>query len=46
MASLPCHPRIAKMMLNSKTDAQKALACDMAAVLEEKDPMSEHEDSE
>lgn len=46
MASLPCHPRIAKMMLNSKTDAQKALACDMAAVLEEKDPMSEHEDSD
>ena len=46
MASLPCHPRIAKMMLNSKTDAQKALACDMAAVLEEKDPMSENEDSD
>lgn len=46
MASLPCHPRIAKMMLNSMTDDRKALACDMAAVLEEKDPMSENENSD
>ncbi len=46
MAALPCHPRIAKMMLCSGTDAQKALACDMAAILEEKDPMNENEDSD
>lgn len=46
MAALPCHPRIAKMILSSDTDAQKALACDMAALLEEKDPMSENADSD
>lgn len=46
MAALPCHPRIAKMILCSDTDAQKALACDMAALLEEKDPMSENADSD
>lgn len=46
MAPLPCHPRIAKMILCSDTDAQKALACDMAALLEEKDPMSENADSD
>lgn len=46
MAALPCHPRIAKMILCSDTDAQKALACDMAALLEEKDPMSETADSD
>lgn len=38
MASLPCHPRIARMMLNRNS---VALACDIAALLEEKDPMSE-----
>lgn len=46
MAALPCHPRIAKMILCSDTDAPKALACDMAALLEEKDPMSENADSD
>lgn len=46
MAALPCHPRIAKMILYSDADAQKALACDMAALLEEKDPMSENADSD
>lgn len=46
MAPLPCHPRIAKMILCSDTDAQKALACDMAALLEEKDPMNENADSD
>lgn len=43
MASLPCHPRIARMMLN-RTSA--ALACDIAALLEEKDPMSESLDTD
>ena len=43
MASLPCHPRIARMILN-RTSA--ALACDIAALLEEKDPMSESSDTD
>lgn len=43
MASLPCHPRIARMMLNRNS---LALACDIAALLEEKDPMSESSDTD
>lgn len=43
MASLPCHPRIARMMLNRNS---AALACDIAALLEEKDPMSESPDTD
>lgn len=41
MATLPCHPRMARMILNGGSKAQKALACDLAALLEEKDPMDE-----
>lgn len=44
MASLPCHPRIAKMILS--IHSQKALACDIAALLEEKDPLPDSEDSD
>ena len=41
MATLPCHPRMARIILNGGSKAQKALACDLAALLEEKDPMDE-----
>lgn len=40
MAYLPCHPRIAKMLIEAETNAQKALACDIAAILEERDILS------
>ncbi len=40
LASLPCHPRIAQMMLLSDSSIHKALASDIAALLEEKDPLS------
>lgn len=52
MATLPCHPRIARMILAAShssnrsqasatyTNTLTALACDIAAVLEEKDPMA------
>ena len=40
MAALPCHPRIAKMILSNQSTAMKSLACDIAATLEEKDPMA------
>ena len=33
MATLPCHPRIAKMMMSTESSALKALACDVAALL-------------
>ncbi len=41
MEKLPCHPRIARMILSAETPQLQALACDIAALLEEKDPMGE-----
>ena len=41
MATLPCHPRIASMITNAHTASDKALACDIAALLAEKAPMVE-----
>ena len=39
MAKLPCHPRIAHMLILAKEDDQVALATDVAALLEERDPL-------
>jgi len=36
---LPCHPRIAHMLLMAKDSRRLALATDLAAVLEERDPL-------
>lgn len=46
MVDLPVHPRLAHMMLAAgTTPARKALACDIAALLEERDPLrTEHAD--
>lgn len=38
MVQLPTHPRIAHMLLEAKDDNLVALACDVAAVMEERDP--------
>ena len=38
MSRIPCHPRISRILITD--DSQKALACDIAALLEEKDPLS------
>lgn len=46
MVKLPCHPRIAKMISGAKTQQEKSLACDVAALLEEKDPLSDQEDKD
>lgn len=40
LSKLPCHPRIAAMLVSARTGAEKALAADLAALLEEKDPMA------
>ena len=40
LQQLPCHPRIAQMMALARTDEEKALAADLAALLEERDPMA------
>ena len=39
MSALPCHPRIARMIL--ATQHSTSLACDIAALLEEKDPLAD-----
>ncbi|MCH5173272.1 MAG: ATP-dependent helicase HrpB [Bacteroidales bacterium] len=41
MAKWPCHPRIAQMLLQGPTPKLKALAADIAAIVEEKDVLSE-----
>lgn len=40
LSELPTHPRIAQMLVSAKTSAEKALAADMAALLEERDPLA------
>jgi len=40
LAALPCHPRIAQMLVRAASPELKALAADVAALLEEKDPMA------
>lgn len=44
IAQLPCHPRIASML--TEADDLKALACDIAALLEEKDPLHDETDAD
>ena len=39
LQQLPCHPRIAHMLLLAKEHNNQGLACDLAAVLEERDPL-------
>lgn len=39
LSALPCHPRVAQMLLKADTPDRKALAADLAALLEEKDPL-------
>lgn len=40
LAALPCHPRMAQMLLAAPSPETKALAADIAALLEEKDPLA------
>ena len=40
LSKLPCHPRIARMLLMADTKERQALAADIAALLEEKDPLA------
>lgn len=44
MAALPCHPRISRMLVCGKDEKSKALAADIAAIIEEKDVLNEAED--
>lgn len=40
LSKLPCHPRIARMLLMADTRERRALAADIAALIEEKDPLA------
>ena len=40
LSKLPCHPRIARMLLTADTKERQALAADIAALIEEKDPLA------
>ncbi len=44
ISQLPCHPRIANML--DEAGELKAIACDIAAILEEKDPLLEESDAD
>ncbi len=46
MADLPCHPRISKMLLMAKEPHLQSLATDIAAILEEKDPLDRENDAD
>lgn len=46
MAELPCHPRISKMMLTAKDPKTQSIAADIAAILEEKDPLDKENDAD
>lgn len=46
MAQFPCHPRMARMILSAPDNRMRSAACDIAAILEEKDPMSGSPDTD
>ncbi|MBR0037382.1 MAG: ATP-dependent helicase HrpB [Bacteroidales bacterium] len=46
LSALPCHPRIAQMLVQAHTSAQKVLATDIAALLEERDPLATSSDAD
>ena len=46
MAAMPCHPRVARMILGCRTKEMRSLACDIAAILEEKDPLTAEESAD
>ena len=45
LSRLPCHPRIARMLLMADKPGQRMLAADIAALLEEKDPLAAEADT-
>ena len=45
MLSLGTHPRLAAMLLAARGDADRALACDLAALLEARDPLRARTDA-
>ena len=46
LARIPCHPRLAQMLLKARTAEQKALAADLAALFEDRDPAPQEHDAD
>lgn len=46
MSAMPCHPRIANMLVSAPDERMKALGADIAALLEEKDPVNDENDAD
>lgn len=46
LSALPCHPRIAQMLVSASSAKEKSLAADIAAMLEEKDPLADRNDAD
>ncbi len=44
LASLPCHPRIAQMLMMANSTSAISMACRLAAILEERDPLNSPQD--
>ncbi|MCR5361662.1 MAG: ATP-dependent helicase HrpB [Bacteroidales bacterium] len=40
LAALPCHPRVAQMLVSARSADESRLACQLAAILEERDPLA------
>lgn len=40
LAALPCHPRVAQMLVSARSSDESRLACQLAAILEERDPLA------
>ncbi len=40
LSQLPCHPRIAKMLISAHTPKEQSLACTLAALIDERDPLA------
>ncbi|GAB3311676.1 ATP-dependent helicase HrpB [Luteimonas notoginsengisoli] len=45
MLALGTHPRIAAMLLSARDDGERALACDLAALVEARDPLRSRSDA-
>lgn len=46
LSNLPSHPRISQMLLSAKSQEMRSLACDIAALLESKDPLANQNDAD
>ncbi len=46
LALMPCHPRIAQMLIKAEDNKTKSLAADIAALLEEKDILNDDSDAD